>query len=90
MSVSPVVELRFMKDPDSDYTLDVHLTSTYMCIRINMDTHIYTSHTHNKKLFNLKINFYTGQWWHTLLISALGVRGRWILEFKASLVYSLV
>jgi hypothetical protein len=27
-----------------------------------------------------------GQWWHTPLIPALGGRGRWISEFKASLV----
>ena len=27
------------------------------------------------------------QWWRTPLIPALGSRGRWISEFKASLVY---
>ena len=33
----------------------------------------------------LRIGFL--QWWRTPLIPALGSRGRWISEFKASLVY---
>jgi hypothetical protein len=28
-------------------------------------------------------------WWHTPLIPALGGRGRWISEFKASLFYKV-